>query len=122
MLKPETAVIASNTSIYRNGKNSFRGVKPEQSSLIYWANKNIRDGVCDMIAIGRQSLADPLLPSKLEAGKPDDVNWCTVCDNCIEFLIRQVPVGCSTYEREYTKELKEIRAAQGRLAEADKHT
>jgi 2,4-dienoyl-CoA reductase-like NADH-dependent reductase (Old Yellow Enzyme family) len=121
-LKKETVVIGSNYSVFRNGKNSFRGVKPEESSFIYWANKNIREGLCDMVAIGRQSLADPLLPAKLEAGKPDDVNWCTVCDNCIEFLIRQRPVGCSTYEREYTQELKEIRAAQGRLTDAEKHT
>jgi len=122
VLKKETVVIGSNYSVFRNGKNSFRGVKPEESSFIYWANKNIRDGLCDMVAIGRQSLADPLLPSKLEAGKADEVNWCTVCDNCIEFLIRQRPVGCSTYEREYTQELKEIRAAQGRLSETEKHT
>jgi 2,4-dienoyl-CoA reductase-like NADH-dependent reductase (Old Yellow Enzyme family) len=122
VLKPETVVIASNTSIYRNGKNTFRGVKPEESSFLYWGNKNIRDGVCDMMAIGRQSLADPLLPAKMEQGKGDEVHWCTVCDNCIEFLIRQKPVGCSTYEREYTLELKEIRAAQGRLSESEKHT
>ncbi len=121
-LRKETVVIGSNYSVFRNGKNSFRGVKPQESSFIYWANKNISEGLCDMVAIGRQSLADPLLPSKLEAGKPDDVDWCTVCDNCIEFLIRQKPVGCSTYEREYTLELKEIRAAQGRLADAEKHT
>ena len=121
-LKKETVVIGSNYSVFRNGKNSFRGVKQEESSFTYWANKNIREGLCDMVAIGRQSLADPLLPSKLEAGKADEVNWCTVCDNCIEFLIRQRPVGCSTYEREYTQELKEIRAAQGRLSEAEKHT
>jgi len=121
-LRKETVVIGSNYSVFRNGKNSFRGVKQEESSFTYWANKNIREGLCDMVAIGRQSLADPLLPSKLEAGKADEVNWCTVCDNCIEFLIRQRPVGCSTYEREYTQELKEIRAAQGRLSEAEKHT
>ena len=122
VLNKETVVIGSNYSIFRNGKNSFRGVKREEASLIYWANKNIRDGVCDMVALGRQSLADPLLPAKLEQGKEAEVQWCTACDNCIEFLIRQVPVGCSTYERKYSEELKEIRAAQGRLAEQEKHT
>jgi hypothetical protein len=50
------------------------------------------------------------------------VHWCTVCDNCIEFLIRQKPVGCSTYEREYSTALKEIRKEAGNLAEAEKHT
>ena len=122
VLKPSTVVIGSNNSVYRNGKNTFRGVKQEEASLVYWGNKNIRDGVCDMVAIGRQSLADPLLPSKLEQGKENEVKWCTVCDNCIEFLIRQKPVGCSTYEREYTLELKEMRREQGALAESEKHT
>ena len=113
-------VIGSNNSVYGNGKNTFRGVKREESSFIYWGNKNIRDGVCDMVAIGRQSLADPLLPAKLEQGKEAEVKWCTVCDHCIEFLIRQKPVGCSTYEREYTLELKEIRKEQGALADSEK--
>jgi 2,4-dienoyl-CoA reductase-like NADH-dependent reductase (Old Yellow Enzyme family) len=121
-LKPETVVIGSNNSLYRNGKNTFRGVRPEESSFLYWGNKNIRDGVCDMVAIGRQSLADPLIPAKLEEGRESEVHWCTVCDSCVEFLIRQRPVGCSTYEREYTDALKEIRRQAGRLAESEKHT
>jgi hypothetical protein len=75
-----------------------------------------------MVAIGRQSLADPLIPAKLEEGRESEVHWCTVCDSCVEFLIRQRPVGCSTYEREYTDALKEIRRQAGRLAESEKHT
>ncbi len=121
-LKPSTVLIGSAYSIYRDGKNAFRGVKREESSFLYWANKNIRDGVCDLVAIGRQSLADPLLPAKLEAGREAEINWCTACDSCIEFLIRQKPVGCSTYERDYARELKEIRQEQGRLGETEKHT
>jgi 2,4-dienoyl-CoA reductase-like NADH-dependent reductase (Old Yellow Enzyme family) len=121
-LSRETALIGSAYSIYRNGRNAFRGVKQEEASFLHWANKNIKDGVCDMVAIGRQSLADPLLPSKLEQGKTEEVHWCTACDNCIEFLIRQRPVGCSAYERVYTDALKEIRKEAGNLAEAEKHT
>jgi 2,4-dienoyl-CoA reductase-like NADH-dependent reductase (Old Yellow Enzyme family) len=121
-LKPSTAVIASNTAGYRDGTNTFRGVKPEESSFLYWGNKHIREGVCDMMAIGRQSLADPLFASKLEAGRADELNWCTLCDNCIEFLIRQKPVGCATYERGYTTALKELRAEQGKLTASEKHT
>jgi hypothetical protein len=73
-----------------------------------------------MVAIGRQSLADPYLPRKLSEGKADDVDWCTTCDNCLEFLIRQEPVGCAVYQPEYTKRLQEIRKEKGKLAE--KHT
>jgi 2,4-dienoyl-CoA reductase-like NADH-dependent reductase (Old Yellow Enzyme family) len=122
VLKPETALIGSGYSIFRDGKNTFRGVRREESSFLHWANKNIAEGICDMVALGRQSLADPLLPAKLETGKAEEVDWCTACDNCIEFLIRQRPVGCSTYEREYTEELREIRRQQGKLAESQKHT
>jgi 2,4-dienoyl-CoA reductase-like NADH-dependent reductase (Old Yellow Enzyme family) len=120
VLKPETVLIGSAYSVFRDGKNKFQGVKREEASLIHWGNKNVRDGVVDMIAIGRQSLADGLLPAKLEAGRIDEINWCTACDSCIEFLIRQKPAGCSTYDREYTEALKEIRRKEGRLAE--KHT
>jgi len=73
-----------------------------------------------MVAVGRQSLADPLMPAKLQKGQSDQVNWCTVCDNCIEFLIRQEPVGCATYQKEYAKRLQEIRSEKGKLEE--KHT
>jgi 2,4-dienoyl-CoA reductase-like NADH-dependent reductase (Old Yellow Enzyme family) len=122
VMEKETVLIGSAYSLFRDGRNSFRGVKREESSLVYWANKNIKEGICDMIAIGRQSLADPLLPAKLEEGRESDVKWCTGCDNCIEFLIRQRPVGCSTHEREYTLELQEIRKQQGKLTESEKHT
>jgi tRNA-dihydrouridine synthase len=95
-------------------------VKKEESSFEYWAEKNLREGVCDMVALGRQSLADPLLPVKYEDGRPEEINWCTCCDKCIEFLIRQKPVGCSTHFRDYAKSLLEIRKEEGRLGE--KHT
>ncbi len=102
-VKPETVVIGSAYSVFRNGKN-------------------INDGVVDMIAIGRQSLADPYMPIKLEQGKSDEVNWCTCCDNCVEILIRQRPVGCATYDPKYTTVLQDIRKKEGKLSGEDKHT
>ncbi|TFG59843.1 MAG: 2,4-dienoyl-CoA reductase [Spirochaetales bacterium] len=119
-LRPETVVMGSAYSVLRNGSNNLRGVKDEESSFLYWANKNIRDKVCDMPAIGRQSLADAYLPKKLKEGRENEVHWCTTCDNCLEFLIRQKPVGCATYSREYAAALVEIRRQEGRLTE--KHT
>ncbi len=114
-LKPETVVIGSAYSIFRDGKNNLQAVKREENNLLYWGNKNIHDGVVDMVALGRQSLADPLLPGKLIAGKDDEVNWCSACDNCIELLIRQQNVGCCTYNKPYTEALQQIRKDEGRL-------
>jgi len=115
-LKPETVVIGSAYSVLNNGKNELQARKKEENTLWFWANKNIRDRVTDMVAIGRQSLADGQLPRKFAEDKEKDIRWCTACDNCIELLIRQKPVGCTTYDREYSQALKAIRDAEGALA------
>jgi 2,4-dienoyl-CoA reductase-like NADH-dependent reductase (Old Yellow Enzyme family) len=116
VLKPETVVIGSAYSVLNNGKNELQARKKEENTLWFWANKNIRDRVTDMVAIGRQSLADGQLPRKFAEDREKDIRWCTACDNCIELLIRQKPVGCTTYDREYTQALKAIRDAEGALA------
>ncbi len=119
-LKPETVVIGSAYSIFGDGQNNLQAVKQEENTVWYWGDKNIREGVVDMIAFGRQSLADPAAPRKLMEGKPEKVNWCTACDNCIELLIRQQNVGCATFNMPYVKALAKIREEEG-LLEA-KHT
>jgi len=115
-LDTETVVIGSAYSIFRDGNNNLQPRVPkEQKSLTYWANKNISEGVCDMIAIGRQSLADSAMPKKLAAGKSEDVDWCIACDNCIELLIRQQAVGCVVHNKEARKRLQDLRKKEGRL-------
>ncbi len=114
-LKPETVVIGSAYSIFRDGKNALQAVKQDENSLLYWGDKNIRDGVTDMVALGRQSFADPALPAKLMAGQIREIKWCNACDNCIELLIRQQNVGCCTYNKPYVESLKAIRKEEGLL-------
>jgi len=52
-------------------------IMPEQ------AEKVLTDGVCDFVAMGRQLLADPDLPNRLEAGRPDLVRTCINCYVCV---------------------------------------
>ncbi len=115
VLKPETVVIGSGYSMLGSGKNHLPALEPEEKTLLFWANKNIDDGITDMVAFGRQSYADPQVPIKLTQGKEDTIKWCIACDNCVELLIRQVPVGCTTFDREYTDILKETREKMGKL-------
>ncbi len=115
VLKKETVVIGSAYSVLNSGKNQLQAVSREEASLLYWADKNIREGVTDMVAIGRQSLSDPYLPMKVRDKKLKEIKWCTACDNCIELLIRQMNVGCATHEREYTLALRERRKLEGEL-------
>lgn len=112
-LKPETVVIGSNYSIYRNGKSGLATL--EDSSLLTMAAKNISNGINDMIGLGRQSLADPMLPLKIREGREQDVNYCTACDNCLELLIQQSQIGCCTYDKYYTEVLVNTRKEKGNL-------
>lgn len=119
-LKPETVVIGSGYSIYRDGRKEFHAVRPESNTLCFWGNKNIKDGVVDAISIGRQSLADPFLPQKLMENKENDVKWCTLCDHCVELLIRQKNVGCATFDKRYGQIYVDMIQAEGKIKE--KHT
>jgi len=114
-LRSETVLIGSNFSAFRNGKNGLCAVSPEESAMLPYAAQCIESGAVDMIGLGRQSFADPLLPKKLREGKEEEIKWCTICDNCIELLIRQSKVGCSTYNRTYTDILVETRKEHGPL-------
>jgi 2,4-dienoyl-CoA reductase-like NADH-dependent reductase (Old Yellow Enzyme family) len=116
VLKPQTVVIGSAYSVLGNGKNQLQARKKEENTLLYWASRNVRDGVTDMVALGRQSLADGQIPLKLKEEREEDITWCIACDNCIELLIRQRNVGCANFDREYVEALKQIRKEEGQLA------
>jgi 2,4-dienoyl-CoA reductase-like NADH-dependent reductase (Old Yellow Enzyme family) len=117
-LKKETVVIGSNYSVFGKGKNNLQAVNPEDSALLAYGAQNIAKGFTDMVALGRQSLADPLLPLKLRAGRQAEINFCSACDNCLELLIQQSPVGCCTYNKFYTDMLVKTRKEKGKLKAA----
>jgi len=114
-LKKETVVIGSNYSVFGKGKNKLEAVTEEDSSLLSYGAQNIAKGYVDMIGLGRQSFADPLLPLKLREGRENEIKYCTACDNCLELLIQQSPIGCCTYNKYYTDVLVQTRKEKGRL-------
>ncbi len=119
-LKSETVVIGSNFSIFGNGKNKLCAVDKKDNNLFRYGAQCVERGVVDMIGLGRQSFADPLLPLKLREGHEEDIKYCVVCDNCLELLIQQSKVGCSTFNRYYTDILRKTREEKGKLV--IKHT
>jgi len=55
----------------------------------------IRTGKADMIAMGRALLADPELPSKLQAGTPEEIRRCIGCNQaCIDRLFQDQDIAC----------------------------
>jgi 2,4-dienoyl-CoA reductase-like NADH-dependent reductase (Old Yellow Enzyme family) len=113
--KKETVIIGSNYSVFGKGYNKLQAVTREDGSLLNYGAANIEKGYVDMIGLGRQSLADPLLPSKLREGREKEIHFCTTCDNCLELLIQQRPIGCCTYNKFYTKVLVNTRKEKGKL-------
>ena len=112
---PDTVVMGGAYSVLNKGKNKLNAIYPEKNGLIYFGNYNIEHGNCDMIALGRQSLADPYLPKKYCDDKVEDIKWCVACDCCAELLIQQENVGCAVHNKEYTEVLKECRRVKGPL-------
>ncbi|MPN48311.1 hypothetical protein SDC9_195918 [bioreactor metagenome] len=112
---PDTVVMGGAYSVLNNGKNDLQALEPERKSMFYWGNYNIEHGCADMIALGRQSLADPKTPAKYMADKEDEINWCVACDCCLELLIYQQNVGCVVHNKPYSKILQDVRKEKGRL-------
>jgi len=113
--KKETVVIGGAYSVLNNGKNKLLAVQPEWNSTFHWAKYNIEHGYADMVALGRQSLADPKLPLKYLTDREDEIKWCIACDGCVELLIRQENTGCAQHHKRYVELLKKVRAEKGRL-------
>ncbi|NJB08330.1 NADH oxidase, partial [Clostridioides difficile] len=44
-----------------------------------FAELMVRQGRCDLVAFGRQSLADPEMPNKAKNGKLDEMIPCIAC-------------------------------------------
>jgi len=109
----EVPIIAAGYSYLRDGKNDLKEPEPAKKSFLYWAEKNLHQGVCDMVGIGRQSLADPLFARKILAGQPAEVNYCIACGSCSQLLRAQALTGCPIYSEYYKKLLKEIQKAKG---------
>jgi NADPH-dependent 2,4-dienoyl-CoA reductase/sulfur reductase-like enzyme len=59
------------------------------------ADNVISCGKADLVAFGRQSLADPFTPIKAQAGRFDEIRTCIGCHHgCIGNLLQNVPGQC----------------------------
>jgi 2,4-dienoyl-CoA reductase-like NADH-dependent reductase (Old Yellow Enzyme family) len=61
------------------------------------------------VGIGRQSLADPLFAKKILSEGDAEINFCIACGGCSVLLTSQNQVGCTVYDKYYTKILREAR-------------
>ena len=60
------------------------------------AERVIREGKADIVAIGRGLLADPFWVKKVEEGQPEQIRPCIGChDGCMNRLVNTKPLSCT---------------------------
>ena len=59
------------------------------------AERHIAAGDFDYLAMGRKLLADPDLPNKLAAGKPERIRPCIYCYICVSQIFINQPMVCA---------------------------
>ncbi len=69
------------------------------------AEEMLAKGYADYAGWGRQILADPLTPIKLQQGEP--IDFCTACSGCTKMMGKQIHAGCLVYNPYYKKLWKE---------------
>jgi len=102
-------VIGSGYSYLRDGKNDLKEPDPSKKSFFYWAERNLKEGLVDLVGIGRQSLADPLFAKKILAGDIQSINFCRACSGCSVLLGSQKQVGCTVYNEFYRDVLRQTK-------------
>ena len=111
VVQPQTVIIGAGMSVLGDGThNQLRGVQPERTSLLHVAEDALQNGVMDMVGLGRQALADPYLPCKVQSEQASDVQWCLTCNLCSELEMRGKPIGCAVYNKYFADLLKECRS------------
>ncbi len=74
-----------------------------------FAEAMLNEGLCDLIGLGRQMMADPEWTNKTAAGKADQIRYCISCGACINCSGRGEMLRCSvnpemSKETVYTEE------------------
>jgi NADH:flavin oxidoreductases, Old Yellow Enzyme family len=61
----------------------------------HFAELLVRQGRCDLVAFGRQSLADPHTPNKAKEGRLQELTPCIAClQGCVHNMYQGKPVSC----------------------------
>lgn len=59
------------------------------------AEKILKEGKADFVAMARALIADPELPNKAKEGRFSEIRYCIACNQgCFDNILRMVPVSC----------------------------
>lgn len=91
---PDLCLLGSGMSYYRE-------------NLIEKSEELLKNGVCDLIGYGRNSLAYPMFYKDFLQGKFDSKKCCVACSKCTELMRNKCVSGCAVFNEYYRDLYKE---------------
>lgn len=92
---PMLTVVGSGLSYYRD-------------DLMEQSERQLRDGICDMVGYGRMWLAYPMFYRDYMKGAFDPKKCCLACSKCTELMRAKRVSGCAVFHEYYRNLYKEI--------------
>ena len=92
---PMLTVVGSGLSYYRD-------------DLMEQSERQLRDGICDMVGFGRMWLAYPMFFKDYLSGVFDPKKCCLACSKCTELMRAKQVSGCAVFNEYYRSLYKEI--------------
>lgn len=92
---PSLTVVGSGLSYYRE-------------DLIERSEKQLSEGICDMVGYGRMWLAYPMFYKEHLNGRFDAKKCCLACSKCTELMRAKKVSGCAVFNEYYRNLYKEI--------------
>ena len=93
---PTLTVIGSGLSYYRN-------------ELIEVADRQIKEGICDVVGFGRVTLAYPTFYKDYKEGRFEAKKCCMACSKCTELMRAGKVSGCAVFNPYYRDLYKQIK-------------
>ena len=115
---PETpaAGLARFVTIEKHIKETFPTLTVVGSGLSYYredlflqSEKQLSDGVCDLVGYGRMWLAYPMFYRDYSDGKFDVKKCCLACSGCTVLMRNKKVSGCAVFNEYYRNLYKEIK-------------
>ena len=116
-LPPEAASsgLARFATIEKHIKNTFptlwvvgSGLSYYREDLLEQSERQLCEGVCDLVGYGRMWLAYPTFYRDFINGKFDSAKCCLACSKCTELMRAKQVSGCAVFHEYYRNLYKEI--------------
>ena len=117
-LPPETAEegLARFVTIESHLKQTFPALPLVASGLSYYradlmekSEDLLREGVCDFVGYGRETLAYPMFYRDWSQGRFDYKKCCVTCSKCTELMRGKRACGCAVFDEYYRELYKELK-------------